>query len=65
MVNLSHRKVGGIHFIKLGRLTISWSLKRKPWRPTDRQYERMMEACHVIPERRMALAVRRLNRAGV
>ncbi len=31
--NLSTRKVGGLRFIKLGRLTISLSVSRRDYRP--------------------------------
>ena len=32
MFNVSYRKVGGISFLKLGRMTISWSVS-KAYRP--------------------------------
>ncbi len=27
---MSYRKIGGIHWLSIGRLRISWCLKRKP-----------------------------------
>jgi len=32
MINISYRKVGGISFLKLGRMTISWCVS-KAYRP--------------------------------
>lgn len=30
---VSYRKVGGLRFLKLGRLTLSWSVSRDGFRP--------------------------------
>lgn len=32
MLNVSFRRVGGLRFVKLGRITISWSIARR-YRP--------------------------------
>ena len=29
MLNLSYRRVGGLRFLKLGRLTVSWCVSRE------------------------------------
>lgn len=29
-INVEHKKVGGLHFVKVGRLSASFSIKRKP-----------------------------------
>jgi hypothetical protein len=43
MFNISYRRVGGLRFLKLGRLTISWCLTRS-YRPFKRPVaNRMME----------------------
>ena len=28
-MNISYRKVGGLRFVKIGRLTVSWSVSRQ------------------------------------
>lgn len=29
-IAMSHRKVGGLHFVKAWRLNVSWSVSRRP-----------------------------------
>lgn len=33
MFNISYKRVGGLRFVKFGKLTISWSISRRQWRP--------------------------------
>ena len=60
---VSVTKNGGITFVRVGRFGGSFYAKKRPikvksQRPTNAQYEEMMEACHVIPDARIALALR-------
>jgi hypothetical protein len=41
--NVSHRKVGGLHFVRIGRLGFSWYITSKPVHKEPRTHTRQLD----------------------